>query len=185
MCISTNLGFAQQTEQLTALNKVHDHVQILGILEGAPKSDEEGMLYFLQHAALVVGVLDLLHLDNLSLFEHLDGIETLVMLGLYQVDTAETAGTQRAVDGEVIECVLALGLAHRVCDGLGLIHDPVGHVRRVVRVFGLCGWLVDDVLDARGILLRLLLCRLLLYWLRGLLEGLLWLLLLRLRLDGV
>lgn len=40
------------------------------------------MLDIAQHASLVVGVLNLLHLDHLSLLEHLDGVEPLVMLGL-------------------------------------------------------------------------------------------------------
>lgn len=94
------------------------------------------MLDFLQHATLVVGMLDLLHFDNLLLFEDLDGIETLVMLGLDEMDTSETAGTQSAVDGEVSEGVLALGLAYGV--GFGLLHGTIGHVCRVVRVVGLC-----------------------------------------------
>lgn len=38
------------------------------------------MLDSLQHLPLVVGVFDLLHLDHLLLFQHLDGIEALVVL---------------------------------------------------------------------------------------------------------
>lgn len=138
MQIWTHLRLAQQTEELTTLDKVHDHVQVLGVLESTPERDQERMLDLLQHATLVVGVLDLLHLDDLLLFEHLDGVEALVMLGLDQVDTSETAGTKSAVDGKVTERVLALCLAHRVAGGLGLLHGTIGHVGRVVRVAGLC-----------------------------------------------
>lgn len=102
------LGLAQQTKQLAALDKVHDHVEVLGVLEGAPEGDEEGVLDLLQHAALVVGVLDLLHLDDLGLFEHLDGVEALVVLALDEVDAAEAAGAEGALDGEVGQRVLAL-----------------------------------------------------------------------------
>ena len=109
------------------------------------------MLDLLQHATLVVGMLDLLHLDNLLLLEDLDGIEALVVLGLDKVDTSETAGSQSAVDGKVLQSVLALGLAHRVGGGLGLLH-----VCGIVGVVVLCLWLVDEVLDAGSILLRLL-----------------------------
>lgn len=109
------------------------------------------MLDLLQHTTLVVGVLDLLHLDNLLLFEDLDSIEALIVLGLDEMDTSKTAGTQSAVDGKVGQGVLALCLAHRVGGGFWLLH-----VCRVVGVVVLCLWLVDEVLDASSILLRLL-----------------------------
>lgn len=115
------------------------------------------MLDFLQHATLVIGVLDLLHLDNLLLLQYLDGIEALVVLGLNQVHASETASSQSAVDGKVLQCVLALCLAHGVGDSLWLLDGTVGHVCRVVGIFRLCGGLVDEVLDASSILLRLLL----------------------------
>lgn len=67
------------------------------------------MLDLLEHAALIVGVLDLLHLDDLGLFEHFDSIEALVVLGLHEVDTAKAAGTKSTLDLEVGERVLALG----------------------------------------------------------------------------
>lgn len=119
------LRLAQQTEQLAALDKVHDHVQVLRVLEGAPQGDEEGVLDLLQHAALVVGVLDLLHLDHLGLLEHLDGIEALVVLGLDEVDTAKAAGAEGALDLEVGERVLALGDACLV-ERLGLeLHGAI------------------------------------------------------------
>ena len=150
-CRRTNLRLAQQTEKLTTLDEVHYHVQVLRVLECAPERDQEGMLDLLQHATLVVGVLDLLHLDNLLLFEDLDGIEALVMLGLDKMDTSETAGSQGAVDGKVLQGVLALCLADGVGGGLGLLH-----VCGIVGVVVLCLWLVDEVLDAGSILLRLL-----------------------------
>ena len=118
-----HLRLPQQAEELTALDKVHDHVQVLGVLEGAPERDEEGVLDLLQHAALVVGVLDLLHLDDLRLLEHLDGVEALVVLGLHEVDAPEAAGAEGALDGEVGERVLALcdaGLVEGLCLELGI-----------------------------------------------------------------
>ena len=67
------------------------------------------MLDVAQHAALVVCVLDLLHLDDLRLLEHLDGVEALVVLGLDQVNAAETTGAQRPQNLKIAERVLALG----------------------------------------------------------------------------
>ena len=72
----TNLALPQERKQLAALDKVHYHVQILRILEGTPQGDQERMLDLLQHPPLVVGVFDLLHLDDLLLFQDLDGIES-------------------------------------------------------------------------------------------------------------
>ena len=85
------LRLSEQAEQLTAFNKVHDHVQILRILPCSPQCNEEWMSAPLQHLALIVGMLDLLHLDNLRLLQHLDGVVPLIMLGLHQVDSAEGA----------------------------------------------------------------------------------------------
>lgn len=59
------------------------------------------MLDFLQHATLIVGVFDLLHLDDLGLFEHFDGIEALIVLGLHQMYTTKTTRTERPLDDEV------------------------------------------------------------------------------------
>lgn len=66
------------------------------------------MLDLLQHPAFVIGVLDLLHLDDLGFFQHLDGVEALVVLGLDQVDSAKAAGAEGALDGEVGQRVLSL-----------------------------------------------------------------------------
>lgn len=65
------------------------------------------MLDFLEHPSLVVRMLDLLHLDHLSLFQHLDRIETLVVLGLDQMDSAKTARPQSPLYGEIGESVFA------------------------------------------------------------------------------
>ena len=82
-CATTYLGLAQQTEKFTTLYKVHDHIQVARILPGTPESDQEWMPNPVQHTTLVVGVLDLLHLDHLRLLQHLDGIEAMVVLGLH------------------------------------------------------------------------------------------------------
>jgi len=115
---NTYLRFAQKAEELTTLNEIHDHVQILRVLEGSPQSDQERMLDLLQHPPLVVGMLDLLHLDYLSLFQYLDGVETLVVLRLDQMNSSETASTQRPLDDEVGKSVFALCLPHSICDRL-------------------------------------------------------------------
>lgn len=136
----TYLRLSQQTKQLASFDKVHDHVEVLGILEGSPQGDEEGVLDLLQHAPLIVGVLDLLHLDDLGLLQHLDGIKALVVLGLDEVDAAEAASTEGALDGEVGQRVLALGDT-RLVEGLRLELHSAGMLRgggvrgRVVRVY--------------------------------------------------
>lgn len=120
---ATHLRFPQQAKQLTALDKVHDHVQVLRVGKGAPEGDEEGVFDAGEHAPLVVGVLDLLHLDNLSLFQHLDGVEALVVLGLDEVHTAEAARAERSLKVEVAQGIFALC---RLCVAL---HGPgaIGH----------------------------------------------------------
>lgn len=93
------------------------------------------MLDSLEHFPLIVGVFDLLHLDDLLLFQDLDGIETLVMLGLDQVNSTEGTCAQSSLHGEVCEGVFALCLpcsalavdrAGRRADEAGNIHVPVG-----------------------------------------------------------
>ena len=59
------------------------------------------MLDIAEHATLVVSVFYLLHLDNLCLFQDLDGVETLVVLGLDEVDSAETTGAECSEDVKV------------------------------------------------------------------------------------
>lgn len=108
------------------------------------------MLDLLQHTALIVGVLNLLHLDDLGLFQDFDCIEALVVLGLHQVHSAEAACTKCPADGEVGECVFALGLAHGVGGGLALeggLGAAIGKSR-----LGLRGR-IDDVLDTGSVVL--------------------------------
>lgn len=106
--VRESLGLAKQTEQFSAFDEIHDHVQILRVLERAPQRDQEWVFDLLQHPPLVVGVLDLLHLDHLALFKDLDGIETLIMLGLDQMDSSETSGTQGTLDSKIDQRVFAL-----------------------------------------------------------------------------
>lgn len=68
------------------------------------------MLHFLQHPALVIGMLDLLHLDDLLLLENLDRIESLIVLGLHKVYTTKTSRAQCSQYFEVSQGVFAFGL---------------------------------------------------------------------------
>lgn len=77
------LRLPQQTKQLSPLNKIHHHVQVLAILPRAPQRDQEGVATALQHPPLVIRVLDLLHLDHLRFLQHFDGVEALVVFALY------------------------------------------------------------------------------------------------------
>lgn len=70
------------------------------------------MLDLLQHLALIIRVLDLLHLDDLRLLQHLDGIVSLIMLGLHQMHTSKTSSSKSSLDIEVGQIVLALCSAH-------------------------------------------------------------------------
>jgi len=40
----THLRLAQQTEKLTTFDEIHDHVEVLRVLERSPQSDQERML---------------------------------------------------------------------------------------------------------------------------------------------
>lgn len=71
------------------------------------------MLDPLEHRPLIVCMLDLLELDNLGLLEDFDSVESLVVYRLNEMNSAETARPQRAVDGKVAEGVFALQLALR------------------------------------------------------------------------
>lgn len=135
-CTPTYPGFSQQRKQLTTLDKVHDHVEVLPVLKGTPEGDEERVLDVAEHAALVVGVLDLLHLDDLGLFQDLDGVESLVVLGLDEVNSAETTGAESSEDIKVGQGVFAL------CNAGA--DRGLGHVVRLVgRLLGLLGLLVE------------------------------------------
>lgn len=54
-------------------------------------------------------MLDLLHLDDLRFLHDLHGVEAVVMFRLRQVNTTETARTQRALQSKVFQRVLVLG----------------------------------------------------------------------------
>lgn len=71
------------------------------------------MLDIAEHATLIIGVLNLLHLDDLSLLQHLDSIKSRVMLRLNKVDSSEATSTERPQDIEIAQRVLALGDAER------------------------------------------------------------------------
>ena len=49
----TYVGSPQQRKEFPTRNKVHDHVQVGRVLEGAPKVDDERMLDSHQHLLLV------------------------------------------------------------------------------------------------------------------------------------
>ena len=85
------------------------------------------MAHAIEHPPLVVGVLNLLHLDHLGLFQHFHCIEAVVVLGLHQVDATEASGAERALQGEVFLRVLALGAA--------LLGDTLG--ARIVGMMGI------------------------------------------------
>lgn len=88
------MALAEKTEQLSACDKVHDHVQVADVLEGAPEVDEEWVTDADEHLTLRVGVLDLLHLDDLFLVEDLDGVESTVVARADQVDTTKRASAE-------------------------------------------------------------------------------------------
>lgn len=118
---ATYLRLSQQTKQLTTFHKVHNHVQVLRIRVCTPQRDQEWMLDFRQHSPFIIGMLNLLHLDNLLFLQHLDSIESLVMLRLSHVNTAETTCTECSFELEVVEGVFALG-------GLGVALDRPGSI---------------------------------------------------------
>jgi len=75
-----HLALSEQAEQLSSCDEIHDHVEVVDILEGAPKVHKERVSDTDEHLPLRVGVLHLLHLDDLLLVEDLDRIETRVVL---------------------------------------------------------------------------------------------------------
>lgn len=101
----------------------------------------------IQHAALVVCVLDLLHLDHLGLLQDLHGIEAVVVLRLHQVDSTEAPRAQRALELEVLLRVLAL------CNALRLLRLFALRLTLGMLTVALLA-LVYDVVDASGIVWR-------------------------------
>lgn len=79
-----------------------------------------------QHAALIVGVLNLFHLDHLRLLQHLDGIEAVVMFRLHQVHATEATGTEGALKGEVIQRVFPFGGAGITASGVVRLRMTAG-----------------------------------------------------------
>ena len=68
------------------------------------------MLDLLQHLPLIICMLDLLHLDHLLFLQDLDSIETLVMLGLDQVNPAKTSSAQCPLYLKVPQRIFSLRL---------------------------------------------------------------------------
>jgi hypothetical protein len=64
-----------------------------------------------QHSALVIGVLDLFHLDHLGLFEHFHSIEAMIVFRLDEMNPTEATSAEGALQQEVLLRVLALGRA--------------------------------------------------------------------------
>lgn len=61
-----------------------------------------------QHSSFVIGVLNLLHLDDLCLLEHFDSVESLVVLRLDQMDSSEATSSERPQYVKVAQRILAL-----------------------------------------------------------------------------
>ena len=73
---------------------LQSHVEVAVVLEGVGQLDDEGAVEHRQDVALVDGVLDLLHLDNLLLLENLER-ESFVAAALSdQQNLAKGSGTQ-------------------------------------------------------------------------------------------
>jgi hypothetical protein len=113
----------------------------------------------LEHLALAVGVLDLLHLDDALLVEHLDGVVARVVARADEVDAAEGARPERLDEVEVDERVAG----RRLAQGRGAREGGGGRHGR-----GRAGWLRHHVLAADvGRWLSLLAMRLrLICWMR-------------------
>lgn len=97
----------------------------------------------LQHLPLVVCVLHLLHLIHLRLLEHLDCVEALIVLALYEMHTSERASAERSLYLEVLQRVFALGLALWVGDWLRSWRVDRGDV--VVAIVSSRGWCESGV----------------------------------------
>lgn len=65
------------------------------------------MPHTIQHTSFVIGVLDLFHLDHLGLFQHLHGVEPMIVLGLNEMDPTEATGAEGALQQEILLRVLA------------------------------------------------------------------------------
>jgi hypothetical protein len=63
----------------------------------------------IEHASLVICVLNLLHFNNLRLFQDFDRIEAVIVLRLHEVDTSKTPRAKGPLNCEVIEGIFSLG----------------------------------------------------------------------------
>jgi hypothetical protein len=115
----------------------------------------------IQHTSLVVGVLDLFHLDHLGLFQHLHGVETMIVFGLDEVNATEATGTESALQREILLRVLAprsalllgllaLALSLSVSLSLSLLSLRWCLLSIVCTLTGI-GWGVYNIVDAGGI----------------------------------
>lgn len=84
------------------------------------------MLDLAKHPPLVIRVLDLLHLDDLGLLQHLDCVEALVVSGLDEMYSAETTGSEGAQDLKISQRVFALCLPCRLLYSSGLALGRLG-----------------------------------------------------------
>lgn len=93
-CSTTNLALSEQAEKLSTCHKVHDHVEVVDVLECSPQVDKEGVPDADQHLSFRICVLNLLHLDNLFLIENLDSIESAIVFGANKMNTPKGASTE-------------------------------------------------------------------------------------------
>lgn len=114
----TYLRFTEQTEQLTTLNEIHYHVEILRILECAPQRNAEWLLDSAQHPPFIIGMLHLLHFHNLLFLQDLDGIVTLIVFRLDQVHSPKASCTKCSLEIEVRQRIFALGLTSDILSGI-------------------------------------------------------------------
>lgn len=84
-----HLTLAKKTEQLPTGDKIHYHVQVVDVLERAPEINQEGVAYADKHLPLGVRMLDLLHLYDLLLVQHFDGIEAAIVTRANEVHASE------------------------------------------------------------------------------------------------
>lgn len=111
------MGLSEKGKEFSSLDKVHDHVEILRVLECSPKIDEEGVFDDLKHGSFVVCVFDLLHFYDLLFLEDFDCIESGIVTGLHEVDSAKASCSEGSLDGKVDDCILSLCCADGVLLG--------------------------------------------------------------------
>lgn len=75
----THIGPPQKRKQFSTSYKIHNHVQIREILEGAPEVDDERVLHGEEQSLLVVRVVHLTHPDDFFFVEYFDSVESEVV----------------------------------------------------------------------------------------------------------